>query len=179
MKKYPIVISFLEVNIKVKKLQTHLESAKTPSTEKIIETPKIMTFQFLKHQRSFLYQCVAYPSKDNIMSNYDNNYYNSYYPAPVKSQPVSDRRIFTGMAARSKSGSSSHGSYSGYGSSGHDCCPLVVDPLTLLALGAFLAAAVYLLNELIAMSMLMMARKRKRSANLAKDLPMSMLEGRL
>lgn len=83
------------------------------------------------------------------------------------------------MAARSKSGSSSHGSYSGYGSSSHDCCPLVVDPLTLLALGAFLAAAVYLLNELIAMSMLMMARKRKRSANLAKDLPMSMLEGRL
>ena len=55
----------------------------------------------------------------------------------------------------------------------------MVDPLTLLALGAFLAAAVYLLNELIAMSMLMMARKRKRSANLAKDLPMSMLEGRL
>ena len=138
-----------------------------------------MTFQFFKHQRSFLYQCVASPSKDNIMSNYDNNYYNSYYPAPVKSQPVSERRIFTGMAARSKSGSSSHGSYSGYGSSSHDCCPLVVDPLTLLALGAFLAAAVYLLNELIAMSMLMMARKRKRSVNLAKDLPMSMLEGRL
>ena len=131
-----------------------------------------MTFQFLKHQRSFLYQCVASPSKDNIMSNYDNNYYNSYYPAPVKSQPVSERRIFTGMAARSKSGS--HGSYSS--GSGHDCCPLVVDPLTLLSLGAFLAAAVYLLNELIAMSMLM--RRRKRSLTESKAWPILMLEGR-
>ena len=113
------------------------------------------------------------------MSNSDYNYYNSnsypynsYYPAVKSSSPVSDRRIFTGMAARSKSGS--HGSYSS--GSGHDCCPLVVDPLTLLSLGAFLAAAVYLLNELIAMSMLM--RRRKRSLIKSKNWPILMLEGR-
>ena len=113
------------------------------------------------------------------MSNSDYNYYNSnsypynsYYPAVKSSSPVSDRRIFTGMAARSKS--SSHGSYSS--GSGHDCCPLVVDPLTLLSLGAFLAAAVYLLNELIAMSMLM--RRRKRSLIKSKNWPILMLEGR-
>lgn len=47
-------------------------------------------------------------------------------------------------------------------SSEMDCCPLVVDPLTLLALLSFIGAAVYLLNEQIAMSMLMMVR-RKRS----------------
>ena len=118
------------------------------------------------------------------MSNSDYNYYNSnsypynsYYPAVKSSSPVSDRRIFTGMAARSKSGSNSHGSYSGYGSSSHEsCCPLVVDPLTLLSLGAFLAAAVYLLNELIAMSMLM--RRRKRSLIKSKNWPILMLEGR-
>ena len=115
------------------------------------------------------------------MSNSDYNYYNSnsypynsYYPAVKSSSPVSDRRIFTGMAARSKSGSNSHGSYSS--GSGHDCCPLVVDPLTLLSLGAFLAAAVYLLNELIAMSMLM--RRRKRSLIKSKNWPILMLEGR-
>ena len=39
----------------------------------------------------------------------------------------------------------------------------MVDPLTLLSLAAFLAAAVYLLNELIAMSMLMMAKRKRRS----------------
>ena len=114
------------------------------------------------------------------MSNSDYNYYNSnsypynsYYPAVKSSSPVSDRRIFSGTAARSKSGS--HGSYSS--GSGHDCCPLVVDPLTLLSLGAFLAAAVYLLNELIAMSMLM--RRRKRSLTESKAWPILMLEGRL
>ena len=108
------------------------------------------------------------------MSNSDNsyNYYNSYnsypynynYPAAnAYSSPVSDRRLITGLAARSKSGGSSgYGSYSS-GHGGHDsCCPLVVDPLTLIALTAFMAAAVYLLNEQIAMSML--GGRRKRSS---------------
>ena len=47
---------------------------------------------------------------------------------------------------------------SGYG----NCCPAVVDPLTYLAFLSFLAAAVYLLNEQIQMSMLMMAKRRKK-----------------
>ena len=58
-------------------------------------------------------------------------------------------------------------SSSGYGHSGSyssgydDCCPPVVDPLTYIALLSFLAAAVYLLNEQIAMSNLMVRRKRE------------------
>ena len=55
-------------------------------------------------------------------------------------------------------GSHNYGSFSG----GGDCCPLVVDPYTLLALKLFLAAAVYLLNTVITMSTLMMARRRRR-----------------
>ena len=66
-----------------------------------------------------------------------------------------------------------HGSYSGHGM---DCCPLVVDPLTLLALAGFLAAAVYLLNEQIQMSMLMMpGKKRKRREVIIGN----MFEGRI
>ena len=53
-----------------------------------------------------------------------------------------------------------HGSFSG---GGDDCCPLVVDPLTYLALMKFLAAATYFFQQLIAMSMLMMAGRKKRS----------------
>ena len=65
----------------------------------------------------------------------------------------------------SESNAEDHSSYGAYSSSGSgsECCPLVVDPLTYLALLAFLAAAVYLLNELIAMSMLMMVRKKRHA----------------
>ena len=42
------------------------------------------------------------------------------------------------------------------------CCPLVVEPLTYIALLSFIALAVYLLNEQIQMSMLMMARKKRQ-----------------
>ena len=52
-----------------------------------------------------------------------------------------------------------HGSYS---SGGGDCCPLVVDPLTYAALIGFIGLATYFFREFIAMSMLMMARKRRR-----------------
>ena len=47
-------------------------------------------------------------------------------------------------------------------SNSYGCCPLVIDPLTLGSLLTFIGAAVYLLNQVITMSMLMMARKRKR-----------------
>ena len=120
-------------------------------------------------------------SYENTNQNY---YYNPYYSANTygytPSTYVSDRRIFTSPSTRSKSGSKSgygsHGSYSsGHGS---DCCPLVVDPLTLLSLGAFLAAAVYLLNELIAMSMLMM-RRRKRDLISLDQIPNLLYEGKI
>jgi len=63
-----------------------------------------------------------------------------------------------------------------YSSGYDDCCPLVVDPLTFIALLSFLAAAVYLLNEQIAMSMLMMpGKKRKRRQVIFGNL----LEGRI
>ena len=53
---------------------------------------------------------------------------------------------------------SGYGSHSGYGHAsyddhGHDCCPLVVDPLTLCALLAFIAAATYFLRRAITMNM--------------------------
>ena len=46
-------------------------------------------------------------------------------------------------------------------SGGDDCCPLVVDPLTLITLASFLAAATYLLWVEITMSNLMVRRKRR------------------
>ena len=53
-----------------------------------------------------------------------------------------------------------------------DCCPLVVDPLTYAALIGFIGLATYFFREFIAMSMLMMARKkrRKRELNLHADI---------
>ena len=53
-----------------------------------------------------------------------------------------------------------------------DCCPLVVDPLTYAALIGFIGLATYFFREFIAMSMLMMARKkrRKRELNLQADI---------
>ena len=86
-------------------------------------------------------------------------------------RPIQNKRLFMGKSeplsayssgyGHSSSGHGGYGSHSsGYGS---DCCPLVVDPLTWLALLSFIGAATYLLNEVIAMSMLMMMRRRKRS----------------
>ena len=78
----------------------------------------------------------------------------------------------SGHGGHSGFGHSGHGHHSGYGhheSYGHeshgyghyDCCPLVVDPLTYLAILGFLAAATYLLETVVQMSML--GRRRKRS----------------
>ena len=50
--------------------------------------------------------------------------------------------------------------------SGHTVIKLQIDPLTLLSLAAFLAAAVYLLNELAELLMLR-RRRRKRSPELS------------
>ena len=47
-----------------------------------------------------------------------------------------------------------------------DCCPLVVDPLTYAALIGFIGLATYFFREFIAMSMLMMARKKRRKREL-------------
>ena len=55
------------------------------------------------------------------------------------------------------------GSYGGSYSSGYgDCCPPVIDPLTYAALLGFLALATYFFERLIAMSMLMMAKRKRR-----------------
>ena len=64
-----------------------------------------------------------------------------------------------GYIDRNGHGSYGHGSYGGHGS--YDCCPLVVDPLTWIALLAFLAAGTYFLEVAVQMSML--GRRRKRS----------------
>ena len=83
---------------------------------------------------------------------------------------------YSGYGGSGGGGHSSYGSHSsGYGS---DCCPPVVDPLTWLALLGFIAAATYLLNEVIAMSMLMMARKR-RKRNFEGDWPEVVRKGRV
>ena len=61
----------------------------------------------------------------------------------------------------------SYGHHGGYSHGYHDCCPLVVDPLTYAAILGFLAAATYLLQTVIASSALAMARK-KRSFSVMK-----------
>lgn len=57
----------------------------------------------------------------------------------------------------------SYGHHGGYSSGYHDCCPLVVDPLTYAALLGFLAAATYLLQTVIAASALVAPGRKKRS----------------
>ena len=84
-------------------------------------------------------------------------------------------------------GHSSYGSdHSGYGHGddyGHyetiHCCPLTIDPYTWTALLSFIALATWLLNETIQMSMLMMARKRrKRTLMSFKSWPEIVWKGR-
>lgn len=56
-----------------------------------------------------------------------------------------------------------YGGYSsGYGYGKEECCPLVVDPLTLLALIGGIAAATFFLNTLITMNIMARKKKRKR-----------------
>ena len=61
------------------------------------------------------------------------------------------------------------GSYSsGYGHGGHkgaDCCPLVVDPLTVAALLGFIAGAAALLQNLIATTLAAGGGRKKRSSS--------------
>ena len=67
---------------------------------------------------------------------------------------------------------SSYGNHGSFSGGGMDCCPLVVDPLTFAALTGFIGLATYFLERYIAMSMLMMARKkrRRRALNLNEDI---------
>ncbi len=62
---------------------------------------------------------------------------------------------------------SSYGSLSGYGHSGGgggvECCPLVVDPLTMVTLLAFIAGATLFLNIQITMILGGKKRRRRRS----------------
>ena len=84
----------------------------------------------------------------------------------------SDYNLKTHSGSHSSGYGSSGSHNSGYGSdhygsfsSGGDCCPLVVDPLTYAALLGFLAAAVYFFQVLIEMSMLARKRRKKRELN--------------
>ena len=73
--------------------------------------------------------------------------------------------------------SSGYGSDSGYGGYGHessdyehhDCCPLVVDPMTLCALLALIAAASYFLRRAITMNMNIVGRKRRKKRSHGED----------
>ena len=62
-----------------------------------------------------------------------------------------------------------YGAASGHGD---DCCPLVVDPLTLFALLGFLVAATYFLWVAITMNV-MGGRRRRRKRNITKHFPIS------
>ena len=57
-----------------------------------------------------------------------------------------------------------------------ECCPLVVDPLIVLALIGFIALATYLLQTVIDMSML---GKRRRKRSFSEDLLNIFLEGKM
>ena len=57
-----------------------------------------------------------------------------------------------------------HVSYS-HGGYGCDYCPLVVDPLSFAALTGFIAFATYFFQVQIEMSMLMMAKRKRRSTD--------------
>ena len=60
----------------------------------------------------------------------------------------------------------------------HTMVSLKIDPLTLLSLAAFLAAAVYLLGEIMELFMLR-RRRRKRSQDLSQmQCPAFMLQGK-
>ena len=73
--------------------------------------------------------------------------------------------------------SSGYGSGSGYGGYGHesyghehhDCCPLVVDPMTLCALLGLIAAATYFLRTAITMNMNIVGRKRRKKRSFGED----------
>ena len=69
---------------------------------------------------------------------------------------ASEPNVYSNSGNSENSGSFM-GSYSG---SGSECCPLVIDPLTFISLLSFIGLAAYFLNDLIAMSNLMVRRKR-------------------
>ena len=117
--------------------------------------------------------------KDYFISNNDNGL----------SAPGIDR--IDGQIDRTGFGHSGHGgghhsgggyghSGGGYGHGGHHgghsipCCPLVVDPFTVIGLIGFIAASTYFLNILITMNIMAPGKRRRKRANL-ENLP-SMLQ---
>ena len=84
-----------------------------------------------------------------------------------KKNLISDQNLRASQSSYGHSGSGSgYGDHGSYSSGGGDCCPLVVDPLTYAALIGFIGLATYFFREFIAMSMLMMARKRRRKRDI-------------
>ena len=100
-------------------------------------------------------------SNNHYSSDYENKYYNRPNYRAFEPQIAASNRYETYSSYDGDQ--NSQNSYHSYGSySGGDCCPLVVDPKALLALKLFIAAAVYLLNTVITMSMLMAGGKRRK-----------------
>lgn len=78
-----------------------------------------------------------------------------------------------GSLDKSGQHSSGYGGHSGHGGGGTECCPLVVDPLTLTALLGFIAASTALLNTVITMNLT--GRRRRRA--MAETSNTSILDG--
>ena len=87
-----------------------------------------------------------------------------YSSSPVLGPSYGGSGPSYGGSGPSYGSSGPYGSFSSGG--GMDCCPLVVDPLTLLSFVAFIGAATYLLNQVISMSNLAKRKKRSSEANL-------------
>ena len=87
------------------------------------------------------------------------------------------RNLVQQGAASSGYGHSSHSGYghssSGYGGYSHggyshgydDCCPLVFDPLTYVALMSFIALATYFLWVAVTMNIMMRKRKKRSESD--------------
>ena len=78
----------------------------------------------------------------------------------LRSQPTSSTHLT--FEDRSDYGGYHNSHYGGYGTYYHDCCPLVIDPKTFLALMSFIALATYFLQQRIINSNLMMPGKRRK-----------------
>ena len=86
--------------------------------------------------------------------------YNSGYGGVPSGYGYQSNSRFGGYSSGSGSGSGHSGS--GGGGGGQDCCPLVVDPLTLFTLIAFIAGATYFLNLAITMNITGRKKRKKR-----------------
>lgn len=118
-------------------------------------------------------QALTRPKANNLRGYSSSDYERGYMYPPAEyeddySQPIVDRNTGYTNRVSEPNGvrrSDHYGGY-GYGHHGHghgyklECCPLVVDPLTLAAILGFLAAATALLALVISASL---GRRKKRS----------------